>query len=454
MSKSSKRIGGNALRKLPVEPRRLAVATRAAALSRPANHVLRAALLAVLATQAFAAYSPAVAATAATAAQLDLDRDGIPNGRDRDVDGDGLLNGVDRNIDGGVIASGPMKGRYVGDRLANNDPAELDMDGDGLADDSPQEKDIDGDFLADNSLQEKDIDGDGIADNSPQETDIDGDGLADNSSQETDIDGDGIDDASIAEVDIDGDGTANGADTNIDGDGIVNTADADLDGTGQVDDILSYDQGCIEDGSADAIKNFVATEVRSRIAIQATDPGLRVCVQPEWKPGVRNGLWRYLSADNIQVWAKWAYPTSNPSNLQIFIQWSYGGPYTDNTENYYNPAFYSISEESRFVASFPRGDGATFSQSPGYPVGFYYIAPSEELTGRPLPIKALQTALGGYPDFANYGDSFAGSLVPELTSIAPVLTFMRQAYDATRKDNAVFEAQVISAESAAAAKGN
>lgn len=105
----------------------------------------------------------------------DLDGDGIPNSVDPDIDNDGIPNGEDRNIDGGIARSGPYRGRYIGDRLPNNHPAEQDMDDDGLPDNSPAEHDIDGDGIP-NSLDD-DIDGDGIP--NAIDTDDDGDGILD-----------------------------------------------------------------------------------------------------------------------------------------------------------------------------------------------------------------------------------------------------------------------------------
>ena len=69
----------------------------------------------------------------------DLDGDGIVNRVDSDVDGDGIPNGEDPNVDGGVCRRGPFKGDYVGDRLRNGAPAELDIDADGSKDDSDSE---------------------------------------------------------------------------------------------------------------------------------------------------------------------------------------------------------------------------------------------------------------------------------------------------------------------------
>ena len=105
----------------------------------------------------------------------DLDGDGIPNSIDPDIDNDGIPNALDPNVDGGIARSGPYRGRYIGDRLPNNHPAEHDIDDDGLLDDSAAEHDIDGDGIP-NALDD-DIDGDGIP--NATDTDDDGDGILD-----------------------------------------------------------------------------------------------------------------------------------------------------------------------------------------------------------------------------------------------------------------------------------
>ena len=289
------------------------------------NASIRLALLAALALQ------PLVA----TAALPDLDRDGMPNISDPDVDNDGLLNGVDRNIDGGVAAKGPLRGRYIGDELPNNGAAELDMDADGRADNAPNETDIDGDRLADNSTAETDIDGDGLADNAASETDIDGDGLADNAANETDIDGDGTPDDHKAEADIDGDGIANGADTDVDGDGLANGADRDFDGTEAAEDFLVAAAGnFVDDDTVQPVIDLVTTAVRRQLNLAANDTGLKVRVQPSWLPGVQTGMWRYLSADNMQVWARWSVTTDNPAEIKLFVNYEYTGPHSGRFEDY------------------------------------------------------------------------------------------------------------------------
>ncbi len=168
----------------------------------------------------------------------DLDGDGIPNLVDPDIDSDGIPNAVDPNVDGGIARSGPFAGRYIGDHLENDSPAEKDIDGDELLDDSLGELDIDGDSFRDDDDAERDIDGDGRDDDSPTELDIDGDGRKDDDLSEDDIDGDGRDDDDSLEDDIDGDGVGDDVDDDIDGDGRPNASEFeyDTDGDGLLDD--------------------------------------------------------------------------------------------------------------------------------------------------------------------------------------------------------------------------
>jgi hypothetical protein len=186
-----------------------------------------------------------IASNAQAASARDLDRDGIPNAVDPDIDNDGTPNLLDTNVDGGVSKSGPLRGRYIGDRIPNDSLAETDIDDDGKNDDAIEEEDIDGDRLNDDSASEKDIDGDRRADDATTELDIDGDGRADDNPSESDIDGDGRDDDAVDEADIDGDGRADdsSSESDIDGDGKSDDSvdELDIDGDGLNDDDASED---------------------------------------------------------------------------------------------------------------------------------------------------------------------------------------------------------------------
>jgi hypothetical protein len=381
--------------------------------------------------------------------ETDIDGDGLADNapNETDIDGDGLADNAfnETDIDGdGLADNAPNETDIDGDGLADNTATETDIDGDGLADNASNETDIDGDGLADNAFNETDIDGDGLADNAPNETDIDGDGLADDAATETDIDGDGAADGSQSEPDIDGDGMANGLDPDTDGDGLANNTDPDLDGTGVDDstlDILyenpSNPRYYANDASVTSITGPVDAEVRKALQIPATDAGLRVRVlinsgtvdQPGQWNGLITGVWRYLSSDRIQLWARWCYPANDPSQLKIFVEYRYARPN------------YVVSEENRLYAGYTTAVGE-FSLTriasspnvfiywlPGQPVGFYYTAPNQQATGFAPPYEPLRTALAGYPNFFARSDylSFSGNLstAANFQGVSPVLELLR-----------------------------
>ena len=388
----------------------------------------------------------------------DLDRDGIPNISDTDVDNDGIVNGSDSNIDGGVAKTGPLKGQYIGDRIANDNAAELDMDADGLLDNAANESDIDGDRLADNSKLELDIDADGRPDTAATESDIDGDGLADNAANEMDIDGDNLLDGGSGEFDIDGDGSANGLDGDVDGDGLANNSDPDMHGTGVLNDIFAgADEAYAPDASAASTIAFVSAEVRRRLQIPASDKGLRVRVSANPFGALVTGVWRYLSSDNIQVYAKWSYPANNPADIQIAAIYLYNGPYSGNPADYTNPAYYSISEESRVYSQYPGGGMIFVSWTPGQPAGFYFGAIFQTYTsilsslgtvgfyygtasGEPSdftpPNQTLVNALSAYPNLTSDPQylTFSGNLgsAPGLPDLQPLIKLQRTVMQVSR----------------------
>ena len=182
----------------------------------------------------------------------DLDGDGIPNIVDPDIDNDGIPNALDDNVDGGICKYGPFAGKYLGDHVNNDSPAERDIDDDAQDDDSLAESDVDGDGKRDDDALELDIDGDRRPDSSAAEMDIDGDGRKDDELSEDDIDGDSLSDDDDSEMNIDGDDTSDSADGDIDGDNRGNSAsvDDDIDGDGKLN--TSTDE---DDDDGDGMKD-------------------------------------------------------------------------------------------------------------------------------------------------------------------------------------------------------
>jgi hypothetical protein len=235
-------------------------------------------------------------------------------------------------------------------------------------------------------------------------------------------------------------------------------ADGDTDGDGYDNDYDSFDilyeapsnpPAYADDASAAPIIAAVDGQVRSFLGISAADSGLRVRVQinggtvtqpGRWGDRV-TGVWRYLTPDKIQVWGKWSYPASDPSQVNLAVQWTYSGPpvtldqiRSGDTAAYSNPANYSISEESRVYAGFLNGPGMFIGWLPGTPAGFSFTVPNEQATGFPAPIEALRAALASLPNFTNTGDSFSGdfSTSPGLPGVKPVLDVLRTINRVTR----------------------
>lgn len=232
--------------------------------------------LAMAVAISLAAFAPTV-----HAATRDLDRDGIPNSSDPDIDNDGIPNSLDLNIDGGLCKSGPLRGRYIGDRIPNDSLAELDIDDDGKLDDALEEEDIDGDRRNDDAASELDIDGDRRNDDAVNELDIDGDGLLDDSSLEDDTDGDGRRDG-IEDSDDDGDGRSDSVDDDDDGDGHRgrNRGGDDDDETDDDDDGTALPAAQVGDGNAPSSVTGITylvsedgTQVPERVEFTSTTDG-------------------------------------------------------------------------------------------------------------------------------------------------------------------------------------
>ena len=260
-----------------------------------------------------------------------------------------------------------------------------------------------------------------------------------------------------------------GRDKIVGGDGLdreVDTgdrfADGDTDGDGYDNDYDYLDvlyeapgnpPAYADDASVAPIIAALDGEVRNFLNISAADTSLRVRVQASQFGDRVTGVWRYLTPDKIQVWGKWAYPASDPSQVNLAVQWSYSGPpvtldqiVSGDVADYLNPANYSISEESRVYAGFLNGPGGFLvNWLPGTPANFGYGAPSEEALaywfpgtgpaiGVPAPIEAVKAALASLPNFTDNGDAFTAdfSTAPGFPGVQPVLDVLRTINRVTR----------------------
>jgi hypothetical protein len=212
------------------------------------------------------------------------------------------------------------------------------------------------------------------------------------------------------------------------------------------------DEAYVADASvADTIAQ-VETELRKALKISATEPGLRVRAQKGAFLGATVGLWRYLSPDNIQVWARWILPTNTSSGLKLFAQYQYTGPYSGDSAEFFNPANYAISEESRlYVQDTNIGvGGQTASWTPGRPVNFWTFLTREVPGGSTFTVESLTAEFAPLTNLSVNGDGFGEQYFtvsadlttsPEFPGLQPILdtqrTLRRIAKEGTRKITSV-----------------
>jgi hypothetical protein len=194
----------------------------------------------------------------------------------------------------------------------------------------------------------------------------------------------------------------------------------------------------------------VETELRKVLKISATEPGLRVRVQKGAFLGASAGLWRYLSADNIQVYARWILPTNTSSGLKLFAQYHYTGPYSGDSAEFFNPANYATSEESRLYVQDTNIGGQIASWTPGRPVNFWTLLTREVPGGSTFTVESLTAEFAPLTNLSVNGDAFGEQFFtvsadlttsPEFPGLQPILDVQRKlrriSNEGTRKVAAV-----------------
>jgi len=142
----------------------------------------------------------------------------------------------------------------------------------------------------------------------------------------------------------------------------------------------------------------VEGELRTLLKISATEPGLRLRLRKPSIPGWVTGLWRYLSADNLQVWAQWAYPSNDPSALNLLATDRFiPGEVTDDAQ-LLDPANLTIGEERQVYVWDTTLQGLAATWKPGRPLNFSATVTRDATAGSGLSVEAIQAALGRYPN--------------------------------------------------------
>ena len=195
------------------------------------------------------------------------------------------------------------------------------------------------------------------------------------------------------------------------------------------------DEAYVADASvADTIAQ-VETELRKALKISATEPGLRVRVQKGAFLGATVGLWRYLSPDNIQVWARWILPTNTSSGLKFFAQYQYTGPYSGDSAEFFNPANYAISEESRLYVQDTNIGGQIASWTLGRPVNFWTLLTREVPGGSTFTVESLTAEFAPLTNLSVNGDAYGDKYFtvsadlttsPEFPGLQPILDVQRK----------------------------
>ena len=194
------------------------------------------------------------------------------------------------------------------------------------------------------------------------------------------------------------------------------------------------DEAYVSDASATETIARVETELRTVLKISATEPGLRVRVQKGNFRGDTCGLWRYVSADNIQLWARWILSTNTSSGLKLFVQTHYTGPYSGDSAEFFNPANYAISEESRLYVQDVNLHGQIASWTPPLPVNFWTLLTREVPGGSTFTVDSLRAEFASLSNLSVNGDTFGGQYFtvsadlttsPEFPGLQPILDVQR-----------------------------
>ncbi|MFM7554915.1 MAG: hypothetical protein ACKPAH_06385, partial [Verrucomicrobiota bacterium] len=176
------------------------------------------------------------------------------------------------------------------------------------------------------------------------------------------------------------------------------------DGPANVPDLieLTGDEAFVPDALAADTLSRVEGELRKLLKVSATEPGLRLRLRKPLAAGWVMGFWRYLSADRVQVWAQWAYPSNDPSALNFLATERFIPTEVTNDAQRSDPASFTIGEE-RLLAVW--GSDISLSASswiatwqPGRPLRFSAGLLREASAGPGLSVGTIRDALAAYPD--------------------------------------------------------
>ena len=161
---------------------------------------------------------------------------------------------------------------------------------------------------------------------------------------------------------------------------------------------LAGDEVYVPDASVADTLSRVEGELRKFLKISTTEPGLRLRLRKPFAAGWVSGTWRYLSADHLQVWAMWAYPSNNPSALNFLATDRFiPTEFTDEAQ-LRDPANFTIGEDRQLSVWDADFNTSAASWNPGRPLSFSATLGRDGTAGSSLSVEKIKAALGSYPN--------------------------------------------------------
>jgi hypothetical protein len=178
-----------------------------------------------------------------------------------------------------------------------------------------------------------------------------------------------------------------------------------------------------DDATVTDVITRVEGQLRDALKLPATDTGLRVRVDRQPFGNRVTGMWRYLGGDGFQAFARWSYPSNEPSDLKLFANYQYTGPSAETVE---------LSPDNLICLLDPWSGVNMATWASNTPVRFSSTVSPVRPDGSPLTTDALRSAFSalsnleiqGYENgyFAIAGDVSTSN---GLSGIAPLIDVQR-----------------------------
>jgi hypothetical protein len=211
---------------------------------------------------------------------------------------------------------------------------------------------------------------------------------------------------------------------------------------------LAGDEVYVPDASVTDTLSRVEGELRKFLKISTTEPGLRLRLQKPFAAGWVSGIWRYLSADNLQVWAMWAYPSNNPSALNFLATFRFIPTDLTDEAQARDPANFTIGEDRQMYVWNADLNISGASWNPGRPLSFSATLVRDGTAGSGLSVGTIRDALAAYPNLeivapegspAYFGISADFQASTEFPGLQPILDVHRTLQKLAKLDSVLRE---------------